>query len=119
MIERGEHTPLWLSHHWPHDFDRCVDVRGYKVCRRCAVLYPLGLLSALVLGAVGSWPEAMDPWLVWLLPAPAFGIRLVLGGFADEVLHSKRVVPGRLTESGFAHADTDVASALRWVLQQS
>ena len=54
-----------------------------------------------------------------VLPAPAFGIRLVLGGFADEVLHSKRVVPGRLTESGFTHADTDVASALRWVLQQS
>ncbi|HET8766513.1 MAG TPA: TIGR01777 family oxidoreductase [Pedococcus sp.] len=54
-----------------------------------------------------------------VLPAPAFGIRLVLGGFADEVLHSKRVVPGRLTDSGFTHTDGDVASALRWVLQQS
>ena len=72
MIERGEHTPLWLSHHWPHDLDRCIDVRGFKVCRRCAVLYPLGLLSALVLGAVGSWPDAVDRWLVWLLPLPAF-----------------------------------------------
>ncbi|MFC8504068.1 TIGR01777 family oxidoreductase [Pedococcus sp. NPDC057267] len=54
-----------------------------------------------------------------VLPAPAFGIRLVLGGFADEVLHSKRVVPGRLTESGFTHTDGDVASALRWVLEQA
>ncbi|MDU0315105.1 TIGR01777 family oxidoreductase [Phycicoccus sp. M110.8] len=54
-----------------------------------------------------------------VLPAPAFGIRLVLGGFADEVLHSKRVVPGRLTDSGFTHTDGDVASALRWVLQNS
>ena len=54
-----------------------------------------------------------------VLPAPAFGIRLVLGGFADEVLHSKRVVPGRLTDSGFTHTDGDVASALRWVLEQS
>jgi uncharacterized protein (TIGR01777 family) len=54
-----------------------------------------------------------------VLPAPAFGIRLVLGGFADEVLHSKRVVPGRLTDSGFTHADGDVASALRWVLEQA
>ncbi|GAB3436188.1 TIGR01777 family oxidoreductase [Phycicoccus ginsengisoli] len=54
-----------------------------------------------------------------VLPAPAFGIRLVLGGFADEVLHSKRVVPGRLTDSGFTHTDGDVAAALRWVLQQA
>ncbi|MGN6301672.1 MAG: DUF1731 domain-containing protein, partial [Angustibacter sp.] len=54
-----------------------------------------------------------------VLPAPAFGIRLVLGGFADEVLHSKRVVPGRLTDSGFTHTDGDVASALRWVLEQA
>lgn len=72
MIEGGEHTPLWLSHHWPHQHDRCIPVRGRMVCRRCAVLYPLGLLSALVLGTVGSWPDAADPWLVWLLPLPAF-----------------------------------------------
>jgi hypothetical protein len=72
VIERGEHTPLWLSHHWPHDFDRCVDVGGRMVCRRCAVLYPVGLLAAVVLSVVGSWPAAIDPWLVGLLPLPAF-----------------------------------------------
>lgn len=71
MIERGEHTPLWLSHHWPHDFDRCIEVRGRMVCRRCAVLYPVGLVSAVVL-AVAPWPALLDPWLVWLLPFPAF-----------------------------------------------
>lgn len=53
-----------------------------------------------------------------LLPAPAFGIRLVLGGFSDEVLTSKRAVPTRLTESGFVHQDQSVESALRWVLSQ-
>lgn len=71
MIERGEYTPLWLSHHWPHDFHRCIEVRGRMVCRRCAVLYPVGLLSAVVLAITGSWPDAMDAWLVWLLPLPA------------------------------------------------
>ena len=54
-----------------------------------------------------------------LLPAPAFGIRLVLGGFADEVLTSKRAVPTVLLDSGFAHEHTTVDSALRWVLAQS
>ncbi|NYG05641.1 hypothetical protein BJ986_000128 [Phycicoccus badiiscoriae] len=53
-----------------------------------------------------------------LLPAPAFGIKLVLGGFSDEVLTSKRAVPARLAESGFVHQDQDVESALRWVLSQ-
>ena len=53
-----------------------------------------------------------------LLPAPAFGIRLVLGGFSDEVLTSKRAVPTRLTESGFVLQDQSVESALRWVLSQ-
>lgn len=53
-----------------------------------------------------------------LLPAPAFGIKLVLGGFSDEVLTSKRAVPARLAESGFVHQDQSVESALRWVLSQ-
>lgn len=53
-----------------------------------------------------------------IFPAPAFGIKLVLGGFSDEILTSKRVVAQRLTASGFVHRDPDVASALRWVLAQ-
>jgi uncharacterized protein (TIGR01777 family) len=51
-----------------------------------------------------------------LLPAPAFGIKLVLGGFSDEVLTSKRAMPARLTEAGFMHQDATLASALRAVL---
>jgi uncharacterized protein (TIGR01777 family) len=53
-----------------------------------------------------------------VLPAPAFGIKLVLGGFSEEVLTSKRAVPARLTASGFVHQDQSVESALRWVLSQ-
>ena len=48
-----------------------------------------------------------------VLPAPGFGVRLVLGGFADEVLTSKRVSPTRLLGTGFAHQDTDLARLLR------
>jgi uncharacterized protein len=53
-----------------------------------------------------------------IFPAPAFGIKLVLGGFSDEILTSKRVLAQRLTASGFVHRDPDVASALRWALAQ-
>jgi uncharacterized protein (TIGR01777 family) len=51
-----------------------------------------------------------------LLPAPAFGVRMVLGGFADEILFSKRVLPAQLTDSGFRHTDTTLTSALETVL---
>ena len=54
-----------------------------------------------------------------VLPAPAFGIRLVLGGFADEVLTSKRAMPTALLESGFVHEHATVAQALRWVLAEA
>jgi uncharacterized protein (TIGR01777 family) len=43
-----------------------------------------------------------------VLPAPSFGIKAVLGGFAVEVLTSKRAVPARLTDSGFVHQDVDL-----------
>lgn len=54
-----------------------------------------------------------------VVPAPAFGIKLVLGGFSDEVLTSKRAVPTRLGAAGFVHTDQDLASALRYVLSAS
>ena len=40
-------TPMWLSHHWPSDYDRCAVVAGRHVCRRCLVLYPLALVAAV------------------------------------------------------------------------
>jgi uncharacterized protein len=52
-----------------------------------------------------------------LLPAPAFGLRLVLGQFADEgVLVSQRVVPEKLTASGYQFEHADLPSALGWAL---
>ncbi len=53
-----------------------------------------------------------------LFPAPAFGIKMVLGGFSDEILTSKRVVAEALPASGFTHSDPTIDSALRWALSQ-
>jgi uncharacterized protein (TIGR01777 family) len=53
-----------------------------------------------------------------LLPAPAFGIRLVLGEFADEgALASQRAIPERLFGSGYRFQHPDLRSALAWAVR--
>ena len=65
--ERG----LWLSHHHPHDYERCAFVKGRPVCRRCLVLYPLSFSVALLTLAGGSpWPVRYDAWVIWALCIP-------------------------------------------------
>lgn len=62
---------MWLAHHWPEDYDRCVIVAGRHVCRRCLVLYPLALaVMLLALGGVrpSGWGEVA---VLVLLPVPA------------------------------------------------
>ncbi len=64
---------MWLAHHWPDEYaERCFTVGRRHVCRRCAALYPLGLLVA-VLSASGArwWPESADPFIIWALSIPA------------------------------------------------
>ena len=48
-----------------------------------------------------------------LAPAPAFALRLVLGGFAVELLNSRRAVPAAALASGYAFRHPDLAAALR------
>ncbi|HMG31179.1 MAG TPA: TIGR01777 family oxidoreductase [Jiangellaceae bacterium] len=52
-----------------------------------------------------------------ILPVPKFALRIRLGGFADQVANSLRVVPARLIEAGFEHRHPDapaiIAAALR------
>lgn len=63
---------LWLTHHWPDEYDRCAVVARRHVCRRCLALYPLALLvAAAVATGIVDWPTALDPWLVWVLCIPA------------------------------------------------
>ena len=47
-----------------------------------------------------------------LFPAPAFALKLALGGFSVEVLGSKRVIPQVLLDSGFAFDYPHATSAL-------
>lgn len=51
-----------------------------------------------------------------LLPAPTLALMAVLGEFAHEVLDSHRVLPGRLSGSGFVWQHPDLGSAVRWLL---
>jgi NAD dependent epimerase/dehydratase family enzyme len=52
-----------------------------------------------------------------LFPTPIFGIRLVLGEFADQgALASERVMPRVLLESGYQFQHPDVTSALAWAV---
>jgi hypothetical protein len=48
-----------------------------------------------------------------LLPAPALGLRLVLGEFAGEPLRSQRVAPRALQSAGFTFTHLTVESAIR------
>jgi uncharacterized protein (TIGR01777 family) len=53
-----------------------------------------------------------------LLPVPAFGLRLLLGQMADELLlASTRVIPGELLASGFEFDQPELEGALSQVLR--
>ena len=52
------------------------------------------------------------------IPAPAFGVRMLLGKFADEVLSSKRVVPSALAASGFVWESADLSTLLERLLRR-
>jgi hypothetical protein len=61
---------LWLSHHDPVGYDRCVVVAGRQVCRRCLVLYPLALV-VLVAAQGLSWSGSAEALALVVLPLPA------------------------------------------------
>ena len=63
-------TPLWLSHHYPHEYDRCIRVGDSHICRRCTVFYPVVFAVMFATLADMRWPQASDAWLLWLLPVP-------------------------------------------------
>lgn len=51
-----------------------------------------------------------------VLPAPPFGMRLLLGEFAEEPLRSQRVVPNVLKRAGFSFRHPTVEAAIRAAL---
>jgi len=50
-----------------------------------------------------------------LLPAPEFALRLVLGGFASEILASQRVIPQHLLDAGFRFEHAELGQAVDWL----
>jgi uncharacterized protein (TIGR01777 family) len=51
-----------------------------------------------------------------LLPAPRFGLRIVLGEFADDVLASQRELPRKLQAAGYTFRHPTLDDAARWML---
>jgi uncharacterized protein (TIGR01777 family) len=47
-----------------------------------------------------------------LFPAPAFALKIALGGFASEILGSKKVMPQALLDAGFTFDYPHIAPAL-------
>ena len=52
-----------------------------------------------------------------VFPAPAFALKLVLGGFSSEVLGSKRVIPQALQDAGFAWDYPHLTEALATLVE--
>jgi hypothetical protein len=64
---------MWLSHHYPEDYGRCVPIGPAHICRRCLVMYSVAL-ATLVLARNGvRWPNRLDAVLLVMLCLPALG----------------------------------------------
>ena len=53
----------------------------------------------------------------FVMPAPAFVMRLVLGEFAGTLLGSQRAIPEKLLSSGFSFQYTDIGGAIRNIVK--
>lgn len=108
---------MWLAHHYPEDYDRCVVIGRSHVCRRCVVLYPIAAV-VMVLTLGWSPPVALDRALLVLLPLPAL-VELVLEQFDVLTYRPRRQVLVTIPLAvalgrGFALYLDDHASLLFW-----
>lgn len=53
-----------------------------------------------------------------LFPAPAIALKITLGGFSSEILGSKKVIPGVLSEAGFEWDYPHISSALSALIEE-
>ena len=63
-------TPLWLSHHPPDQYERCLRVGRLHVCRRCTLLYPLAFAVTAAALLTGSELTTGAAVAVVVLPVP-------------------------------------------------
>jgi uncharacterized membrane protein len=105
-------TPLWISHHRPEHYGRCVRLAGLHVCARCLGVYPM-LFAALALQIAfraalrGPW----DPWMALALPVPAL-VDWALGRFRPASgTNARRLLTGALLGASLART---LYLHLRW-----
>lgn len=67
----GRVTPMWMAHHYPEDYDRCVVVGRNHVCRRCLVLYPIAFVVMVATMFVAPDSTMSDRVVMIVLPLPA------------------------------------------------
>lgn len=67
----GRLTAMWLSHHYPEDYDRCVVVGRSHVCRRCLVLYPSAFVVMALVLALPTRSSVVEAAVVVVAPLPA------------------------------------------------
>ena len=100
---------------WIHLDDMCGVIRealrrddmsgAYNVCVPTSVRQRD---FAKVLGGVLGRPA--------VVPTPAFALKAALGGFAAEILGSRRLVPARLVEAGYQYRHPELQAALEDLL---
>lgn len=69
MASTAANERLWLSHHGCDQPERCFRVGRQAVCRRCAVLYPIAVLSAALVLLMEP-PVGVLTAMMWMLPLP-------------------------------------------------
>jgi uncharacterized membrane protein len=60
---------MWLAHHDAAHAERCLHVGDVAVCRRCAVLYPVAVLTTVAVLVLDP-PQTLLVLAMWLLPVP-------------------------------------------------
>jgi NAD dependent epimerase/dehydratase family enzyme len=53
-----------------------------------------------------------------LFPAPAFALKIAMGGFSSEILGSKKVLPNVLSEAGFTWDYPHISDALSALIEE-
>lgn len=117
QAEERARAGLWLAHHPPGEYERCIVIGGRQVCRRCVTLYSTSLVVAgILLAGVELWPAHLDTWVIWglCLPATVDFVGDQLGWFRfsarRQVIVTLLLGPG--LGAGFAHEIDD-----RWSWQ--
>jgi hypothetical protein len=62
---------MWLAHHYPADYERCVRLGRHHVCRRCLVLYPIAVASLIAAAAGLRWDRSLELVLLFAFPLPS------------------------------------------------